>query len=37
MQRLLDRELARHVGAQAQRAEQVHRVVQVANGQRIAA
>ena len=37
VQRLFDRELPGHVGAQAQRAEQVHRVVVVATGQRIAA
>ncbi len=37
VQGLLDRELPRHVGAQAQRAEQVHRVVVVAAGQRVAA
>ena len=37
VQRLLDRELAGHVGAQAQSAEQVHRVVEVAAGQRVAA
>ena len=36
VQRLFDRELSRHVRAQAQRAEQVHGVVEVAAGQRIA-
>ena len=36
-QRLLDRKLPPHVGAQAQRAEQVHRVVEVADGQRVTA
>ena len=36
VQRLFDRELPRHVGAQAQRAEQVHRMVEVAAGDRVA-